>query len=354
MLKKLKINKEKKEKKIVKSKSGIRKSTYVLVILDICAALCFCLFYGPFSGFRDLYVTTAMDTGHHKYLAQIFYSSEGINEILSNNAVIAAGDSSDASQVTVGDIDTSGNYASVYEQQILEREEGEDYKLIRIEENSYSGYLVVIYDPSRIELHTSRKLSVGGQLPTVMAEETDATVLINASGFSRSSSGKIVPHGTTIQDGKIISVGNNRSGGTQVGFTEDDVLVIFKNNEEDIAKYDIRDAVYFGPALVVDGEASYITGTAGGLQPRTAIGQRKDGIVLFLVVDGRSVENGIGANYADLAKIFIRYGAYNASNLDGGGSASLVVNGELTNNPCGNGSCAVPTERYIPNAWVFK
>ena len=62
-----------------------------------------------------------------------------------------------------------------------------------------------------------------------------------------------------------------------------------------------------------------------------AIGQRKDGVVLFLVIDG---ENYIdGASLQDVVDVFTKYGAYNAANLDGGHSASLSINGQLYNNP---------------------
>ncbi len=350
------INKNK-EKKVKtsdnKRKRGIKKTTYFLVVCDIIAMICITIFYGPFSYVRDLYVTTAMGTGHHKYLAQVFYSNDAINKIMSQNSVIAADDSTDASQIKIGDFQTEGN--SIYDKQILDREPGQEYKLIEINENRYKGYLVAIYDPSRLSLYTSKRVSTRGDMPTVMAKDSKAKVLINASGFGRASSGRLVPHGITIQNGKIISRGSSKSGGGQIGMTEDNVLVLFQNTDADLAKYKIRDAMYFGPFLVVNGKPSYISGQAGGLQPRSAIGQRRDGIILLLVIDGRSTSNGIGASYADLAKIFIRYGAVNAANMDGGGSASMVINGKLVNQPCGHGSCSPGyTERYIPNAWIFK
>lgn len=344
-LKRKKLNRSKKRK--------IKLTTYLLVFMDIAAMVCITIFYGPFSLVRDLYVTTAMGTGTHKYLAQAFYSKEAINKVLSENQIIAADEDTDSSLIKIGDF--TSDYSSIYEKEILDREEGQEYKLIEIKENKYKGFLVAIYDPSRVDLYTSAKVSTGGEFPSTMAKNSKAKVLINASGFGISAGGKLVPHGRTVQDGKIISIGSEKSGGAEIGFSEDDILILFKNNKVDIEKYKIRDAVNFGPFLVVNGKASYISGQAGGLQPRSAIGQRKDGIVLFLVIDGRSTLNGIGANYADLAKIFIRYGAYNAANLDGGGSATLVIDGKLINNPCGEGACGKGyTERYIPNAWVFK
>lgn len=83
-------------------------------------------------------------------------------------------------------------------------------------------------------------------------------------------------------------------------------------------EFGIRDAVEFGPFLIVNGKSSFINGNGGyGVHPRTAIAQRKDGIVLFLVIDGRSLKSK-GADMNDLVKILLRYHAYNAANLDGG------------------------------------
>ncbi len=60
------------------------------------------------------------------------------------------------------------------------------------------------------------------------------------------------------------------------------------------------------------------------------IGQRKDGIVLMLVIDGRSLKSK-GADMNDLVNIMFRYHAYNATNLDGGNSSVLVVNNKIIN-----------------------
>ena len=94
----------------------------------------------------------------------------------------------------------------------------------------------------------------------------------------------------------------------------------------------IRDAIEFGPFLIVNGKSASITGNGGyGIHPRSAIGQRQDGIVLFLVIDG---ENYIdGASLQEVVDVLMKYGAYNAANLDGGHSSSLSINGKLYNNP---------------------
>ena len=87
------------------------------------------------------------------------------------------------------------------------------------------------------------------------------------------------------------------------------------------------------PFLIVNGKPSFIKGNGGwGIAARTAIGQRKDGIVLFLVVDS-NYNRTKGATMADLVDIMQKYGAVNAANLDGGTSSVMVVEGEMINDP---------------------
>ena len=112
-----------------------------------------------------------------------------------------------------------------------------------------------------------------------------------------------------------------------------------------------RDAIEFGPYLIVNGKSSFITGNGGwGIAPRTAIGQRKDGIVLMLVINGR-IPSSIGADMVDLTEIMENYGAYNAANLDGGSSSELVINQKIVNTPVAAGSYGL---RDMPTFWVVK
>ena len=112
----------------------------------------------------------------------------------------------------------------------------------------------------------------------------------------------------------------------------------------------IRDAVDFGPFLIVNGKASFVKGNGGwGDAPRTAIGQRADGIVLLLVIDGRQI-GSIGADMNDLTQIMLDYGAINAANLDGGTSSAMSLNGQIISNPR-NGNFQAKT-RPVPNAWI--
>ena len=326
----------------------------ILIVIDVLAAICFFLFYGPFTYVRDFLITTAMTTKSHKYLARIFYSEELINSVLSNNYVATFDEDTDASKVTVGDIATT--YTSVYEKQILERKEDDVYKLIEFEYNGYDVYLTAIYDPSRVKLGLTEYLGYNGEYLVDIARKNNAKVAINAGGFSDPGGYGTggVPHGTVIADGKIVWDTGATVGGI-AGFNKDNVLVLMNGTSQQAIDKGIRDAVQFGPFLIVNGKSANISGNCGwGINPRTVLAQRKDGIVLFLVVDGNGQNkynwNGRGGiDMNGLIEILERYGAYNAVNMDGGASTTLVVEGKLYNNPCGYSSTG---ERTLPNGWI--
>jgi exopolysaccharide biosynthesis protein len=128
--------------------------------------------------------------------------------------------------------------------------------------------------------------------------------------------------------------------------------MLTKENATEAIKDGMMDAVYFGPFLIVNGKAASMKGNGGwGVAPRTAIAQRKDGIVLFLVIDGRSPGYSNGIDMVEMTKLLLKYKAYNASNLDGGGSSTLVINNKLINKPRGFGYTGA---RYLADAWIIK
>ena len=337
-----------------KNKKKKKKTVITFVILDVLALIGYFITYGPWDYCRNLLVTTAMTTMSHHYLARTFYSDEMIRKVLANNYIQETGESTDTSQITFIKND-SGIYESIYEEQILDRDKDEVYKLIPISGTNYKGTLVAVYDPSRIELALSKYFGTWGQHITTITRENDALIGINASAFEDENmvGNGSKATGVVIKDGKIVYQGVPTSyGGGIIGFTSDHVLMLSKKSPTQAIKDGIVDAVEFGPFLIVNGKASFIKGNGGwGIAPRTAIAQRKDGIVLFLIIDGRQPGYSLGIDMVEMTKILQNYGAYNAANLDGGASSVLSVKGELYNKPCG----ATETgERSSPNAWIVK
>ena len=163
-------NKKKKSKKVW---LRILITIIILGILGI-STLAF-LLYGPYSGFREWLITSAMTTMRHQYLATWFYSDETIQEVLNNNKVHETDESTDTSMiVVVDDKKEEIQYANEYERQILEKDpEHEDYKIIKIEGKGYDGYMAVIYDPSRIKTVYTSKLGTTGEYLTKMAQDND-------------------------------------------------------------------------------------------------------------------------------------------------------------------------------------
>lgn len=333
-----------------------KKTAIFLLIIDVCMIICFFLAYGPFSYLRELYITTAMTTMSHKYLARTIYTEDIINDVLDENYVKETNENTDTSDIVIGDIDDSGEYDSIYDEQILTRDPAHpEYKLIPLKGNGYQGYMVAIYDPSRVELVMTNKLGRVGQFLRELVVDNQATLGMNASGFvdqnEMGNGGE--PTGIVIQDGKVIwdATKTGYSGGI-AGFTKDNKLVLTKGTAEEAIKAGVEDAVEFGPFLIVNGKAAEIKGNGGwGVAPRTVLAQRKDGIVLFVVIDGRQPGYSLGISMNELTKLLQRYKAHNAVNLDGGASSSIAIGNETITKPCGYSATG---ERRIPNAWVLK
>lgn len=315
-----------------------------------CSTFLFIL-YGPYDNFRVWLITTAMSTMNHQHYCRWFYSDETIRKVLSENYVVDGDDSTDPSLIT---FDKTTVYANEYERQVLEHDEDDLYKLIEFEVNGCDAYLAVIYDASKISVGVSRYLGIGGQYIYDMAEEQGAVLAINGGGFydPNYNSNGANPLGVTIADGEIVTDNEYSSNnGGIIGFNWANQLILLRDADgEEALDAGIRDGVTMGPFLIVNGQMADIRGNGGwGYAARTAIGQRKDGIVLMLVVDSNEFRTQ-GASIRDLAEIMERYGAINAANLDGGTSSAMVINNELINDPIN--SALEHKTRGIPT--IFK
>jgi len=351
-----KVVEEKQSKKEKKKKNKKKSKKWVITFatFDIIAIVCIFLMYGPIVYFRNLWVTSAMTTATHKYLAYVFFNQEQIDDIMSNNIIIEVEGETNQDEIEFEEEVEEPEeivYSSPEEEQVLTKDEGNDvYKVIDIEGDGYKGHLLVVYDPSKIQLEKVPNMKYGRTLDQFM-NKTGAVAGINASGFSYYDYSGYSFTGTVIIDGEIIADnGPTGWGGGIIGFTNDNVLVLTKASATEALSMGIRDAVSFGPFLIVNGVPSQFRGNGGyGIAPRTAIGQRKDGIVLMLVIDGRRPGHSLGVDMVELTNIMLRYGAYNASNLDGGGSSTFYANGKILSVAGGSGYTG---DRYLPNAWL--
>ena len=270
---------------------------------------------------------------------------------MNSNYYILLEESTNVNDITIGTIETD-NYSSIYEKQILDREEDELYKLIEFKYKEFNCYLVAIYEPKRVHTAVASNNLNRGQILTEIAKENDAIVAINGGGYSWADG---YPEGLIVQNGNVIYARSN-NGYASAAINEDGILISGELSVKDLKEKKIKEALSFGPALIVNGNPIKIVGTGGsGMNPRTVIAQRKDGIILFLVVNGYGQDlsfKGRGGVYLnDLLIILQRYGAYNAINMDGGSSTTLVINNKLINSPC---EPLKEGQDFIRTAWILK
>ncbi len=347
--KKAKSEKKSKSKK-EKKKFYIHKFTIFTVLLDIFVIIVLVIINTD--KFKTFWIPTAMTTMNHKYFAYTLYNEDTINKIMSQNYIEQNTDSVNLDDIVIGNTKEKSHYSSKYEKDLYTRDEGNDlYKIIRLEEGKYKGYLTVIYDPSDVDLAVSWKLGKAGYSVSSMCKKYGGYVGINGGGFEDLDGwgNGSVPLGAIIKDGEL--VWNHPGGsGTLVGFTKDHKLLLTPDKPEDAIKKGMMNAVEFGPNLIVNGKVSKIHGDGGwGTAPRTVIAQRQDGIVLFLIIEGRLPGYSLGATMNDVIEILLRYGAYTAANLDGGASSTMSVNGKLFNRPSAGGEYG---GRTVSNAFI--
>ena len=197
---------------------------------------------------------------------------------------------------------------------------------------TFNAYVMVIRDPSLVYMATSStpfsKDKPGLRINEAIAKE-GAIAAINAGAFfdNGTSSAVVgsVPEGLVIAGGEALWKTGQAPENGFVGFNYDNVMVVDHSMTAARAKeLNIRDGCCFGPALIINGtinQKAYSSNS--GFNPRTAIGQRADGAVIFVCIDGRQA-GSLGGTYKDIINIMLEYGAVNACNLDGGSSTVMV------------------------------
>lgn len=310
-----------------------KKLTITFIVLDIIIAICFVVVYGVDS-FKQTIISTALTTKTHQYIAYTFYSENTVKDIVSQNSYEVITDDVNLDDIVI-DTSPKQSYDNEYDEAVLTREAGnEDYKYIPVKVGGYDAHLVVIYDPSKVHLIASKAFNTGSGMETVqeICERIGGKVCINGGRFKDTNGwGSDIPSGTLIKDGKIIWSDSTESRNL-IGFTNDNKLLLINATADEALTKGMRDALEFGPFLMINGKSIKFNSTSGGYQraARVAIAQRKDGIVLFLVTEGVHTD---GPNLKEVIDLLELYGAYNIANLDGGTSAQLVINNKLINDP---------------------
>lgn len=308
---------------------------YELLVFIIITPLL--VFYGPFENVKRTIVGTAMATFSHQYIATTFLSKDKIDEIL--NSGKAAGVSSSEAQ-NLGTVNVS-------------HARDKEIERYDISDSKFNGYILEIKDPTRIKIGYSKRIGEVGERTSQIAQDNGAVAAINGGGFTdKSANGKLwtgtgaYPEGIVISNGKVIYSDVKQNEAVNVtAFTKDGKLIVGDHTLGDLLNQGVVEAVSFRNSLVINGKPVAVQDE--GLNPRTAIGQKQDGTVIMLVIDGRK---GLkpGASLREVQNILIQQGVVNASNLDGGSSSTLYFNGEVINNPCDwNGERTVATAIYV-------
>ena len=389
-------------KKQKRTRHGLRNGMIAAVSLVI--VYCILVFsHIPFiEKWRTIYIETAMGTMNHQWLATLFLPQSVIDDVMNGRLVLELQQEDDNStwqaEADFDDpqdaIDTwsdiqdqfSEAYAEIDQEsfaafmkkhqkdEVLDEDgylliDAADYDekdtgittiygdpvcaidtrngivIVTLRGDGYSGRMAIVKNPGQVKLAVSRTLGSSGSYLKDMCRQNNAILGINASGFSDPEGsgnggeafGMIMTDGTACRPDldttmKIISIDTAN-----------------RLNVTNTLPAGARDAMQFSPALIINGR-QLISGSSGwGLQPRSVIGQTAEGQILMAVIDGRQPGYSIGITLGDLTDILYRYGAYQASNLDGGSSAVMYYRGrDITR------SSAVTPEkgRHIPNAWI--
>lgn len=339
-----------------------RSLALVISVFVLCLSFSFTLYAD--TSFKDWLIKKAMNTSDYQHLATWFYDRASINNIIKNIADESIRSNDDLLSIT--DLSYKPKkFANKYEEDLfLKKNEDDIYKIVPVSgtvhgsDKRYSGWMTIVYDPADVKLALSQGAGTEGgnygEILSILHQKSGALVSMNAGGFYdpdwRSNGG--IPHGDIIKDGEIVSSYHRGiDSGGMVGFDKDNRLILKRINGEQALEMGIRDAVDWGPYLIVNGKDYFPNKTTySWAVSRTAIGQRADGIVLLLVIDGMQAHSH-GASYNDLSSLFLKYGAVNAASMDGGTSTSMYSEGRFLNNPF-NGH--VRTIRQLPNAWIVK
>ena len=306
---------------------------------------------------QELWVTTAMTTLSHKWLATTFIDEETIADIMARNQVDDSGYQTSTDLVDIPSLSGKDeNHTTVTNSDETYIAEGyteleEGIYLKDVKGGTWKGKLMLISDPSRVKLAQTRYQFERGDLVKTMVQTHQARAGINAGGFvdgpNYDSNGG-TPAGLLIVDNKLIQSNGNMKHSV-IGFNQDDILVLGKMTKQEALDANLRDAVDFKPFLIVNGEKTIKEGTGGwGIAPRTAIGQRKTGEVLFLCIDGRQPGHSLGTDLDVLQNVLFEEGCINAAMLDGGSSTVMYYKDDYVNKP------SLGHERYINNAWIIK
>lgn len=343
---------------------------FTVIILAVAALVLVMnlVFNGPSPAARDVLTMSLIEASATKWVPALFIGEDTVAEIRTST-VEGGGLEEDvtdttkviiqANNVITGDSNEWDNYPDGVR---IERRSGD----------TYNAHIMIVKNPAQVYMGTStEKFSTaipGKRITEAMAENTDVIAAINAGAFNddgtASSYVGSTPLGLVMSQGNCVWTSGKQPGLEGfAGFNEDNILVVSKSNlsKGQAEEMKIRDGCCFGPVLIMNGEVNLEAyNDKSGFNPRTAIGQRGDGAVIFVCIDGRQA-GSLGGTYADIINIMQEYGAVNACNMDGGSSSVMMyrdTNGKLgaagETVMVNNYSLLQSQPRRMPNFWMVR
>lgn len=346
-----------------------RRTVLVLLVtvLMLCSALVMVLnliFNGPSEAARDKLTMSLIEASATKWVPGLFLGEEIVTAIRTADKAALEDEVSDTSAIVIK-TDT-----------ITAADEWADYpdgiRIEQVEGDTYNAQVMLVRDPSRVYLGLSTyggfSTSIPGKRLNHAMVDENAAAAVNAGAFNDDgTSGSYVgslPEGLVYSGGSCVwKTGAPPNGITGfAGFNEDNILVVHTENikQDQAEELNIRDGCCFGPVLIMNGEVNMEAYAVSGWNPRTAIGQRSDGTVIFVCIDGRQASS-VGGTYADVINIMQEYGAVNACNMDGGSSTVMMYRdtygryGEAGEVRMMNSYSLLQSEpRKMPNFWMVR
>ncbi len=338
--------------------------TLLLIVIALYGVMLI-LTHGPSESAKRLFVMSVKETSAGGFLADMCLSRDEIDSILAEKAaavdrmqnaelntdlITIGGDKKDGDAAPDGDADNTDSSDTSPAAEVVAQ--GDGIRVEKVGGGTYNGVMMIVDDPHRVFVGIPDAYGENekGLSLKRLIEKYGAIGGTNAGGFDdpggMGNGG--IPKGAVIKDGEL-KFGSMNGSYSMVGIDDGGILHVGNMSPRAALDAGVRDAVCFGPALIINGTPCNANGSlSGGFNPRTAIGQRSDGAVLMLVINGRSI-GSLGATLDDLVSVMLDYGAVNASNLDGGASSLMMYDGETMNN-----SAYVYGERVLPNAILVK
>lgn len=210
-------------------------------------------------------------------------------------------------------------------------------KVYSLEEAGYRGYM------AKVRLHNVGALRMvlagdqvksQGETTSAAAKRTGAVLAINAGGFF-AHEGALVPLGTTVIDGKVLSFSAPDSDLSFVGFNRNGQLVGGQiGTKEELLALDVLHGSSFLPTLLKGGKKQTIPAAwANARHPRTLIGHFVNDDLLIIVIDGRRKGWSNGVTLEEAQEKLLEFKVRDAYNLDGGGSSTFYYDGKVLNRP---------------------